>query len=63
MARPKQFGYRKWMPHNLDVLKKKCRFQVLTVSQPELVAMLKAVAEKVVNFVKVPDGLKFSVPV
>lgn len=49
MAKPKQSGYRKWMSHNLDVLKKKCRFQVLNVSQPELVTMLKAVAQKVVN--------------
>lgn len=49
MAKVNQSSYRKWMPHNLQVLKKKCRFQVLNVSQPKLINLLKTVASKVVN--------------
>lgn len=37
------------MPHNLEVLKKKCRYQISNVAQPKLVAMLKEVAQKIAN--------------
>ena len=49
MAKPTQRGYRKWMPHNLEVIKKKCRYQISNVAQPKLVAMLRGVAQKIAN--------------
>lgn len=49
MARPTQRGYSKWTHHNLEALKKKCRYQISNVAQPKLVAMLKGVAQKIAN--------------
>ena len=49
MAKPTQRGYKKWMPHNLEVIKKKCRYQISNVAQPKLVAMLRGVAQKISN--------------
>lgn len=49
MAKPTQIGYKKWMPHNLEVIKKKCSYQISNVAQPKLVAMLRGVAQKIAN--------------
>lgn len=49
MAKPTQRGYKKWMPHNLEVIKKKCRYQISNVARPKLVAMLQGVAQKIAN--------------
>lgn len=49
MAKPTQRGYKKWMPHNLDVIKDKCRYQITKVSRPKLTAMLQRVAQKIVD--------------
>lgn len=49
MSRPTQRGYKKWMPHNLDVIKNKCRYQITKVSRPKLTAILQEVAQKIVN--------------
>lgn len=49
MGKPTQRGYRKWTPHNLEVLKKKCRYQISNVARPKLVSMLKEVAQKIAN--------------
>ena len=49
MAKPTQKGYKKWMPHNIDVLKKQCRYKLNNVRVPKLVAMLTNVAQKIVN--------------
>ena len=49
MAKVTQNGYKKWMPHNIEVLKKKCRYHIQNVAEPQLVEMLKEVAQKVVN--------------
>lgn len=37
------------MPHNLNAIKKRCRYHIENVSQPKLVAMLKDVAQKIAN--------------
>jgi hypothetical protein len=49
MGKSTQEGYRKWMPHNLKALKKKCRYQISNIAQPKLVAMLRDVAQKIAN--------------
>ena len=45
MAQPRRIGYQKWMPHNLEVIKKKSTLYLGGVKKRELVAMLKEVAQ------------------
>ena len=52
MARESRIGYKKWMPHNIEVIKKKCRFYLETEKKPELVAVLIGIATRLVDFIE-----------
>lgn len=48
---PTRIGYQKWMPHNLEVIKKKSTLYLGGVKKRELVAMLKNVAQNIVSYI------------
>lgn len=52
MARESRIGYRKWMPHNIEVIKKKCRYYIESEKKPELVAILSEIARKLVDYIE-----------
>lgn len=52
MAKETRIGYKKWMPHNLDVIKKKCRRFLQVEKKPELVAVLKNAAQAVLHYIE-----------
>lgn len=56
MARRTQIGYKKWMPHNIEVIKKKCRYYLDTDKKKALVKMLTNVAERIVAYID--DGAR-----
>lgn len=48
MAKATQRGYRKWDAHNAKVMKEQCTYFLKGVAKPQLVAMLRSVAEEIV---------------
>ena len=52
MSKNHQVGYKKWMPHNLEVIKKKCTYYLENVKEKELVSMLKKVAESTIDYIE-----------
>ncbi len=52
MARETRIGYKKWMPHNIEVIKKKCRYFLEVEKKSELVAMLTDIARRLVDFIE-----------
>lgn len=52
MARPRRVGYQKWMPHNLEVIKKESMMYLGGVKKRELVAMLKEVAQATLDYIE-----------
>ena len=51
MAKSTRIGYQKWMPHNLEIVKKKSLVYLVGVKKRELVAMLKNVAQSIASFI------------
>lgn len=51
MAKRAQIGYKKWMPKNIETLKKKCRHYLDTEKKPELIRMLTELAERLVAYI------------
>ena len=51
MAKSSRIGYQKWMPHNLEIVKKKSLVYLGGVKKRELVAMLKNVAQTIVSYI------------
>lgn len=51
MAKATRIGYQKWMPHNLEVIKKKSTVFMGGVKKRELLAMLKDVAQRIVSYI------------
>lgn len=52
MAQPTRIGYQKWMPHNLEVIKKEATMFLGGVKKRELVAMLKEVAQATLDYIE-----------
>lgn len=52
MAQPKRIGYQKWMPHNLEVIKKQSMMYLGGVKKRELVALLKEVAQETLDYIE-----------
>lgn len=48
MAKATQRGYKKWYAHNAKVMKEQCTYFLKGVAKPQLVAMLRSVAEEIV---------------
>lgn len=48
---PTRIGYQKWMPHNLEVIKKKSTLYLGGVKKRELMSMLKNVAQNIVSYI------------
>ena len=48
---PTRIGYQKWMPHNLEIIKKKSLMYLGGVKKRELVSMLKGVAQNIVSYI------------
>jgi hypothetical protein len=57
---PVQVGYKKWLPHNLDVLKAALTQHIRGVLEPDLIRILEGIAQDMVDFVDnnfvMPDG-------
>lgn len=52
MAKSTRIGYKKWMPHNLEIIKKKSTVFLGGVKKRELIALLKDVAAATIDYIE-----------
>ena len=52
MAKETRIGYKKWMPHNIEVIKKKCSHFLVQEVKPQLTVILNNVAQAVLDYIE-----------
>lgn len=52
MAKEKRIGYKRWMPHNIEVIKKKCRHFLVQEVKPQLRVILDNAAQAVLDYIE-----------
>ena len=52
MARESRIDYKKWMPHNIEVIKKKCKHYLVVDQRPMLINILTNIAQSLINFIE-----------
>lgn len=52
MTKETRIGYKKWMPHNIEVIKKKCKHFLIEEAKPRLEAILKDAAQAVLDYIE-----------
>lgn len=60
MAKPTQRGYKKWMPHNLEVIKKQSRYFIDGIKKRKLVSILRGVVSSMANYISTADIPEYS---
>lgn len=60
MARPTQRGYKKWMPHNLEVIKKQSKYFIDGIKKRKLVSILRGVVSSMANYISTADIPEYS---
>lgn len=53
-------NYQKWMPHNIEAIKKQCTIFIASKYKPKVVSMLQKVASEMVRMI---DSNQFDIPV